>query len=251
MPEEQLQDQSAPQSAELSEFEALMTKEFKPKTAEAKSAVKLAVQTLAEQAVAASALVSDNAIKTIEAIIAEIDRKLTEQVNLILHHEDFKSLEGSWRGLHYLVNNTETDESLKIRVMNISKKEVAKTLKKYKGTAWDQSPLFKKLYEEEFGMPGGQPYGCLMGDYYFDHSAPDVELLNGIAQIAAAAHAPFLSAAAPKLLGMETWQDLSNPRDLKKIFSTPAYAQWNSLRQSDDSRYIGLTMPRVLARMPY
>lgn len=251
MPEEQLQASSAPQSAELSEFESLMTKEFKPKTAEAKSAVKAAVQTLAEQAVAASALISDNAIKTIEAIIAEIDRKLTEQVNIILHHEDFKSLEGSWRGLHYLVNNTETDESLKIRVMNISKKEVAKTLKKYKGTAWDQSPLFKKLYEEEFGMPGGQPYGCLMGDYYFDHSAPDVELLNGIAQIAAAAHAPFLSAAAPSLLNMETWQDLSNPRDLKKIFSTPAYAQWNSLRQSDDSRYIGLTMPRVLARMPY
>jgi type VI secretion system protein ImpC len=251
MPEEQLQASSAPQSAELSEFESLMTKEFKPKTAEAKSAVKAAVQTLAEQAVAASALISDNAIKTIEAIIAEIDRKLTEQVNAILHHEDFKSLEGSWRGLHYLVNNTETGESLKIRVMNISKKEVAKTLKKYKGTAWDQSPLFKKLYEEEFGMPGGQPYGCLMGDYYFDHSAPDVELLNGIAQIAAAAHAPFLSAAAPSLLNMETWQDLSNPRDLKKIFSTPAYAQWNSLRQSDDSRYIGLTMPRVLARMPY
>jgi len=252
MPEEQAQAQSAPaQSAELSEFESLMTKEFKPKTAEAKSAVKAAVQTLAEQAVAASALISDNAIKTIEAIIAEIDRKLTEQVNAILHHEDFKSLEGSWRGLHYLVNNTETDESLKIRVMNISKKEVAKTLKKYKGTAWDQSPLFKKLYEEEFGMPGGQPYGCLMGDYYFDHSAPDVELLSGIAQISSAAHAPFISAAAPSLLNMESWQDLSNPRDLKKIFSTPAYAQWSSFRQSDDSRYIGLTMPRVLARMPY
>jgi len=156
MAEEQLQAQPAGATAELSEFESLMTKEFKPKSAEAKSAVKLAVQTLAEQAVAASALISDNAIKTIEAIIAEIDRKLTEQINQIMHHEDFKALEGSWRGLHYLVNNTETGENLKIRVMNISKKEVAKTLKKYKGTAWDQSPLFKKLYEEEFGMPGDQ-----------------------------------------------------------------------------------------------
>src|SRR6476646_2254699 len=251
-PAEQAQAaQPAAATAELNEFESLLTKEFKPKSDEAKSAVKLAVQTLAEQALASSTLVSDNAIKTIEAIIAEIDRKLSEQINLSLHHDDFKALEGSWRVLHYLVNNTETGENLKIRVMNISKKEVSKTLKKYKGTAWDQSPLFKKLYEEEFGMPGGQPYGCLMGDYYFDHSAPDVELLNGIAQIAAAAHAPFLSAAAPSLLNMETWQDLSNPRDLKKIFSTPAYAQWNSLRQSDDSRYIGLTMPRVLARMPY
>src|SRR5882762_6627720 len=252
MPEEQAaQAQSAAATAELTEFESLLNKEFKPKTTEAKSAVKLAVQTLAEQALGASTLISDDAIKTIEAIIAEIDRKLTEQVNLILHHQDFKSLEGTWRGLHYLVNNTETSENLKIRVMNISKKDVAKTLKKFKGTAWDQSPLFKKLYEEEFGMPGGQPFGCLMGDYYFDHSAPDVEMLAGIAQISAAAHAPFLTAAAPSLLNMDTWQELSNPRDLAKIFGTPAYASWKSLRESEDSRYLGLTMPRVLARMPY
>jgi type VI secretion system protein ImpC len=252
-PIEQAAEQAAPAAAtaELSEFDALLNKEFKPKTDEAKSAVKLAVQTLAQQAIGATALISDDAIKTIEAIIAEIDRKLSEQVNLILHHQDFKSLEGSWRGLHYLVNNTETGENLKIRVMNISKKEVSKTLKKFKGTAWDQSPLFKKLYEEEFGMPGGQPFGCLMGDYYFDHSAPDVEMLAGIAQISAAAHAPFLTAAAPSLLNMDTWQELSNPRDLAKIFGTPAYASWKSLRESEDSRYLGLTMPRVLARMPY
>jgi type VI secretion system protein ImpC len=135
--------------------------------------------------------------------------------------------------------------------MNISKKDVAKTLKKFKGTAWDQSPLFKKLYEEEFGMPGGQPFGCLLGDYYFDHSAPDVEMLAGIAQVSAAAHAPFLAAASPSLLNMESWQELSNPRDLAKIFGTPAYAAWKSLRESEDSRYLGLTMPRVLARLPY
>ncbi len=238
-------------TAEVSEFESLLAKEFKPKTDQAKSAVKQAVQTLAEQALAASTLISDNTIESIKAIIAAIDRKLSEQVNLILHHQDFKTLEGSWRGLHYLVNNTETAENLKIRVINISKKEVAKTLKKFKGTAWDQSPLFKKLYEEEFGMPGGQPYGCLMGDYYFDHTAPDVEMLAGIAQISAAAHAPFLTAAAPSLLNMESWQELSNPRDLAKIFGTPEYAAWKSLRESEDSRYLGLTMPRVLARLPY
>src|SRR5437899_1191969 len=247
MPDEQAaQAQPAAATAEVTEFESLLNKEFKPKTAEAKSAVKMAVQTLAEQALSASTLISDNAIKTIEAIIAEIDRKLSEQVNLILHQQDFKALEGTWRGLHYLVNNTETGENLKIRVMNISKKDVARTLKKFKGTAWDQSPLFKKLYEEEFGMPGGQPFGCLMGDYYFDHSAPDVEMLAGIAQISAAAHAPFLTAAAPSLLNMETWQELSNPRDLAKLFGTPEYAAWKSLRQSEDARYLGLTMPRVL-----
>src|SRR5258707_2572692 len=251
MPEEELQAQPVAATAELSEFDALLNKEFKPKTDEAKSAVKLAVQTLADQALSVSTLISDNTIEPIKAIIAEIDRKLSEQINLILHHDDFKALEGSWRGLHYLVNNTETGENLKIRVMNISKKEVSKTLKKYKGTAWDQSPLFKKLYEEEFGMPGGQPYGCLMGDYYFEHSAPDVEMLSGMAQISSPAHAPFITAAAPSLLNMESWQDLSNPRDLAKIFGTPEYAAWKSLRESEDSRYLGLTMPRGLAPMPY
>ena len=190
-------------------------------------------------------------IGTIKAIIAEIDKKLTDQVNLILHNERFQQVESAWRGLHYLVNNTETDEMLKIRVMNISKKDLGKTLKKYKGTAWDQSPIFKKLYEQEYGQLGGEPYGCLVGDYYFDHTPGDVELLGQMAQIAAAAHAPFLAAAAPTLMGMDSWQELANPRDLGKIFSSPDYAAWRSLRESDDAKYVGLAMPRFLSRVPY
>jgi len=236
---------------EVSEFETLLKKEFKPKSDHAKEAITSAVQTLAEQALSETALISDDAVRTTEAIIAELDRKLSEQINLIMHHENFQNLEGTWRGLHHLVNNTETDETLKIRVLNLSKKDLAKTIKKYKGTAWDQSPLFKKLYEEEFGSPGGEPYGCLVGDYYFDHSPPDVEILNGIAQIAAAAHAPFISAAAPTLMNMDSWQELGDPRDLTKIFQTADYAPWRSLRDSDDARYIGLTMPRFLGRLPY
>ena len=247
----QTQPEGAPASAELNEFDALLSKEFKPKTDERKSAVQTAVRTLAEQALGATTLVSGDAIKTIESIIAEIDKKLSEQVNKIIHHEDFRKLEGTWRGLHHLVNNTETDEMLKIRVINVSKKEVGNTIKKFKGTAWDQSPLFKKLYEDEFGTPGGQPYGCLIGDYYFDHSAPDVEILSGMAQIAAAAHAPFITASAPGLMGMDSWQELSNPRDLTKIFQTAEYAPWRSLRDSEDARYLGLTMPRFLSRIPY
>ena len=148
----------------------LLNKEFKPKTSNAKSAIESAVQTLAEQALATTKLVSDDSVKTIEAIIAQIDAKLSEQINQIIHHADFQQLESAWRGLHHLVNNTETDETLKIRVMNISKKDLSKTLGKFKGTAWDQSPIFKRLYEDEFGTPGGQPYGCLVGDYYFDHT---------------------------------------------------------------------------------
>ncbi len=236
---------------EAGDFSSLLQKEFKPKSDKAREAVEGAVQTLAQHVLANTALVSDDALKSIESIIAEIDKKLTEQINLIMHHDNFQKLEGSWRGLHYLVNNTETDEMLKIRVMNISKKDLGKTLKKYKGTAWDQSPIFKKMYEEEFGQFGGHPYGCLIGDYHFDHSPPDVALLAGMAQVAAASHAPFLTGAEPSLLQMESWQELSNPRDLTKIFQTPEYAAWRSLRESDDSRYIGLAMPRFLARLPY
>jgi len=253
---EEMKDQKEAQAAETvaiepSEFDSLLKKEFKPKSDHAKEAINSAVRTLAEQALSDTALISDDSVRTIESIIAEIDRKLSEQINQIMHHEDFQKIESAWRGLSHLVNNTETDETLKIRVLNLPKKDLAKTLKKYKGTAWDQSPLFKKLYEEEYGSPGGEPYGCLIGDYHFDHSPPDVEILNGVAQIAAAAHTPFISAAAPTLMNMDSWNELSNPRDLTKIFQTADYAPWRSLRESDDSRYIALTMPRFLGRLPY
>ncbi len=236
---------------EGNDFAALLSKEFKPKTDEARGAVEQAVHTLAQQALSNTQLLSGDAVKTIEAMIAAIDAKLTEQVNLILHHEDFQKLESAWRGLHHLVNNTETDEMLKIRVMNVSKQDLGKTLKRYKGTAWDQSPLFKRVYEEEYGQFGGEPFGCLVGDYQFDHTPPDVELLGEMAKIAAAAHAPFIAAAAPTVMQMESWQELANPRDLTKIFQTPEYAAWRSLRESDDARYLAMCMPRFLGRLPY
>jgi type VI secretion system protein ImpC len=251
MAEAQTQSQAATGEVQLDEFSALLKKEFKPRTEQAKDAVETAVRTLAAQALADTKLVSSDAIKSIEAIIAAIDKKLTEQINLIIHHEDFQKLESAWRGLHYLVNNTETDEQLKIRVMNISKAELARTLKRYKGTAWDQSPIFKKTYEEEFGQFGGEPFGCFVGDYHFDHTPPDVELLAEMAKVSAAAHAPFLAGASPTVMQMESWRELSNPRDLTKIFGSPEYAPWRSLRESEDSRYIGLAMPRFLARSPY
>ncbi len=236
---------------EAGEFTSLLEKEFKPKSERSREAVENAVAILAGQVLEESAVISADVVGTIEAMIAEIDQKLTEQVNHILHHDDFQKLEGAWRGLHHLVNNTESDEMLKIRVMNISKKDLHKTLKKFKGTAWDQSPIFKKLYEEEYGQFGGEPFGCLVGDYLFDHSPQDVELLGEMAQVAAAAHSPFISAASPSLMQMDSWQELSNPRDLTKIFQTPEYAAWRSLRESEDARYIGLAMPQFLARLPY
>jgi type VI secretion system protein ImpC len=249
--ETQTSAQAGEQLGEWGDFASLLNKEFKPKSDRAKEAVESAVTTLAEFVLKDVSKVSDDAVKTIQSIIAEIDRKLTEQVNAIMHHEDFQQLESAWRGLHYLVNNTETDEMLKIRVLNISKKELGRTLKKFKGTSWDQSPIFKKLYEEEYGQFGGEPIGCIVADYYFDHSPPDVELLGEMAKVCAAAHAPFIAAAAPTVMQMDSWNELANPRDLTKIFQTPEYAAWRSLRESDDSRYIGLAMPRFLARLPY
>ena len=230
---------------------SLLQKEFKPKTDEARDAVQNAVKTLAQQALENTVTLTSDAYSTIQEIIAEIDRKLSEQINKILHHQEFQALEGAWRGLHYLVNNTETDELLKIRFMDISKKELGRTLKRYKGAAWDQSPIFKRIYEEEYGQFGGEPIGCIVGDYHFDHSPQDVELLGEMAKIGAAAHCPFISGAAPSVMQMDSWQELSNPRDLSKIFSNTEYAAWRSLRESDDARYLGLTMPRFLARLPY
>ena len=236
---------------EGSDFASLLTKEFKPKSQEARSEVEAAVQTLAQQALANAKLISTDTVATIEAMIAAIDRKMSEQINLVLHHEDFQKLESGWRGLHYMVNNTETDEQLKIRVMAISKQDLGKTLKRYKGTAWDQSPLFKKMYEEEYGQFGGEPFGAIVGDYHFDHSPLDVELLGEMAKIAASAHAPFITGASPTVMQMDSWRELANPRDLTKIFTTPEYAAWRSLRESDDARYLAMCMPRFLGRLPY
>jgi type VI secretion system protein ImpC len=237
--------------AEQSDFSALLAKKFSPRTDEQRSAVEKAVQTLAQQAISTAVSLSGDAFRTIEAIIAEIDRKLSKQVDQIIHHAEFQQLESAWRGLHYLVNNTETDEHLKIRFMNISKKDLHRTLRRYKGTAWDQSPIFRRIYEEEYGVLGGNPYGCLVGDYHFDHSATDVEMLGEISKISAAAHCPFISGAAPSVMLMDSWQQLANPRDLTKIFESTEFAAWRSLRESEDSRYIGLAMPRFLGRMPY
>ncbi|WP_156292481.1 MULTISPECIES: type VI secretion system contractile sheath large subunit [Serratia] len=250
---QQLEQYAAPVAKAYTsdEFNALLQKEFRPRTDQAKEAVENAVKTLAQQALENTVTVSADAYRTIQALIAEIDSKLSRQINKIIHHEKFQKLEGAWQGLHYLVNNTETDEMLKIRFMSISKRELGRALKRYKGVGWDQSPLFKSVYEQEYGQFGGEPFGCLVGDYYFDHSPPDVELLGEMAKISAASHCPFIAGASPSVMQMESWQELGNPRDLTKIFQNTEYAPWRSLRESEDARYIGLTMPRFLARLPY
>jgi type VI secretion system protein ImpC len=187
----------------------------------------------------------------VEALCAEIDRKLTEQINIILHHPDFQALEATWRGLQFLASKAEPGSDVKIRLLDITKRDLLRTLRKFRGTAWDQSPIFKRFYEEEYGQFGGEPFGVLIGDYYLDHRPEDVQLIADMAQIAAAAHAPFLTGAAPSVMQMDSWTELANPRDLTRIFQTPEYVAWRALRDAEDTRYVGLCMPRFLARLPY
>ena len=194
-------------------------------------------------------VVSKDAIGALDARIAEIDRVLSDQLSEVMHAPEFQQLEGSWRGLKYLVDNSETSTTLKIKVFNTTKKELVKDFKN--ASDFDQGTLFKKLYEEEYGTFGGAPFATLIGDFEFGRHPEDMYLLEEISHVCAAAHAPFLSAASPELLGFDDFTELSGPRDLAKIFDTVEYAKWKSFRASEDSRYVGLAMPHVLGRLPY
>lgn len=194
-------------------------------------------------------VISKDVEKNIKYWISQVDQKLSAQLNEIMHNPVYQKLEGTWRGLKYLVNSSETGETLKIRVLNVNKKDLLKDLEK--ASEFDQSALFKKVYEEEYGQLGGQPYGMLVGDFEFGRSPEDISLLKFTSQVAAASHAPFVASASPKMFNLDSFTELSQPRDLAKIFDSVEYASWKSFRESEDSRYVSLTMPRVLARLPY
>ncbi len=207
------------------------------------------VKEFVNQVLEGSMTIAKDAEMMINARIAQIDHLLSIQLNEILHHSAFQKLEGSWRGLKYLMDNTETGVGLKIRVLNATKKELLRDIEK--APEFDQSALFKKIYEEEYGVFGGAPFGAIVGDFEFGKHPEDMALLEGVSHIAAQAHAPFVSAAAPDLLNLESYTSLDAPRDLAKIFDSTEYAKWKSFRQSEDSRYVALTCPRTLGRLPY
>lgn len=202
-----------------------------------------------KQVMEGAMVVSKDTELMINARIAQIDRLISTQLNEIMHQPEFQRMEASWRGLHFLVFESETGEHLRIRVMNCSKKDLLKDMEK--ATEFDQSTLFKKIYEEEFGTFGGAAYGALIGDYEFGNHPQDMALIEKISQVAAAAHAPFISAALPGLFNLEGFTDLGGPRDLAKIFQSVEYAKWKSFRESEDSRYVGLSLPHILMRLPY
>jgi type VI secretion system protein ImpC len=194
-------------------------------------------------------VVSKDTVAFINQRIQELDDLIANQLNQIMHEPDFQKLEGSWRGLHYLVMNTETATHLKLRLMNITKKELLDDLEK--AVEFDQSQMFKKIYEEEYGTFGGHPFSCLVGDFSFTRHPQDMELLQKVSQVAAAAHTPFLTAADPKLFDLDSFEHLGVPRDLAKTFDSLEMIKWNSFRDSEDSRYVALLLPRVLMRLPY
>ncbi len=207
------------------------------------------LKTLTEEALKGTVTWNKDVTRTIKSGIAAIDQAISKQLAAVLHHPEFQKLEGTWRGLNHLVMNSETSTQLRLKVLNCSKRELFKDLDK--AVEFDQSQLFKKLYENEFGTPGGEPYGNLIGDFEFTNHPEDIDLLNKVSNVAAAAFCPFISAASPTLFGFDNWTELTKPRDLEKIFDTVEYTKWRSFRESDDSRFVTLTMPRVLARLPY
>jgi type VI secretion system protein ImpC len=242
--------QSQAQAAEVEVKEgSLLDQAIKATKQTEKSRAQELLRTLTEEALKGTITWNRDVSRTINAGINAIDEAISKQLAAIMHTPEFQRLEGTWRGLNYLVMNSETSAQLKLKVLNVSKRDLFKDVDR--AVEFDQSQIFKKLYENEFGTPGGEPYGALIGDYEFTNHPEDIDLLSKMSNVAAAAFCPFISAAAPALFGFETFSEMSRPRDLEKIFDTVEYAKWKSYRESEDSRFVTLVMPRVLSRLPY
>jgi type VI secretion system protein ImpC len=207
------------------------------------------ISELVSQVMEGTVVVSNNLAATIDARVAEIDAMISRQLSAIMHAPEFQKIESSWTGLNYLVKNSSTGQNLKIKMLNATKRELVKDFQS--ALEFDQSTMFKKVYEEEFGTFGGAPFGALIGDYEITRQPEDMYFIEQMSHVAAASHAPFISAASPELFGLETYSDLGKPRDLSKVFDTVEYAKWKSFRESEDARYVGLTLPRFLGRLPF
>ncbi len=218
-------------------------------TPEERTSGKLWLTDLVREVMEGEMTVSKDTEAMLNKRIADLDQLISRQVNEVLHAKPFQKLEASWRGLNYFVMQTKTSTSLKIKLMNVSKDDLLKDFKN--ATEFDQSQLFKKIYEEEYGTLGGKPFGALVGDYEFGRHPQDIALLEKMSGVAATSHAPFIAAATPALFNFERFTELSGPRDLEKIFDNEAYLKWNMFRKTDDARYVGLCLPHVLMRLPY
>lgn len=248
-----LENQSAAQGASVAEevslLDSIVEQSRVAKSDSERERAKDIIGELASQVLSGTVVVSDNLSATLDARVAELDRLISQQLSAIMHAPEFQKLESTWRGLHYLVKETSTGQTIKIKALNATKRDLTKDFKT--AIEFDQSALFKKVYEEEFGTFGGAPFGALIGDYEITRQPEDMYFIEQMAHVAAASHAPFIASSSPELLGLESFADLGKPRDLAKVFDTVEYAKWKSFRDSEDSRYVGLTLPRFLGRLPY
>ena len=245
----QLQPQTGAVLESVSLLDDIVARSKVAKTDSEHARAKDIIGELVKEVLDGTVVVSDNLSANIDARIAEIDQLISAQLSEVLHAPEFQKIESSWTGLHYLCKHTSTGERLKIKLLNTSKKDIVKDFKT--AIDFDQSALFKKVYEEEFGTFGGSPFGALIGDFEIGRGAEDMYFVEQMSHVAAAAHAPFISAASSELFGLEAFTDLGKPRDLAKVFDTVDYAKWKSFRESEDARYVGLTVPRFLGRLPY
>jgi type VI secretion system protein ImpC len=243
------QGAGAAAASELSLLDEIVSQSKVARSDSEHARAKDVISELVREVLEGTVVVSENLSVTLDARVAEIDRLISAQLSEVLHHADFQTLESTWTGLHYLCKHTSTSASMKIKVFNASKKELIKDFKS--AIDFDQSALFKKIYEEEFGTFGGAPFGTLIGDFEMTRQPEDMYFVEQMAHVAAAAHAPFISAASPELFGLESFTDLGKPRDMSKVFDTVDYAKWRSFRESEDARYVGLTVPRFLGRLPF
>ncbi len=241
--------QAAAGTTELGLLDDIVAQSKVAKTTTEHNRAKDIIGELVKEVLQGTVVISDNLSATLDARVAELDALISAQLSEVMHGAEFQKLEASWRGLHYLCKHTSTGEQIKIKVFNTTKKELVRDFKT--AIDFDQSVLFKKVYEEEFGTFGGAPFGTLIGDFDIGRQAEDIYFAEQMAHVAAAAHAPFISAASPELFGLETFTDMSKPRDLAKVFDTVEYAKWKSFRETEDSRYVGLTLPRFLGRLPF
>ena len=243
------QPQAAAAAASTSLLDSIVSQSKVARSDAEHSRAKDIISELVREVLSGTVVVSDNLSATLDARVAEIDELISRQLSAVIHHPDFQKLESTWSGLQYLCKHTSTGSTMKIQVFNATKKELIRDFKT--AIDFDQSALFKKVYEEEFGTFGGAPFGTLIGDYQISRQPEDMYFAEQMAHVAAAAHAPFISAASPEMFGLEGFTELGKPRDLSKVFDTVEYAKWKSFRESDDARYVGLTVPRFLGRLPY